>query len=106
MRLKMNTDHHSKELEDAVESARIALATIGKALLDDESMKLLNLIDEVRDIEEASGIAEFGTAAGGFASQIGRLGAVLEQVTRIAGGALDASGLYRGAASHAPAFLN
>jgi hypothetical protein len=102
----MNTNHHSKELEDAVECARIALATIGKALLDEESMKLRNLIDEVQDIEDASGIVEFGTAAGGFASQIGRLGAVLEQVTRIAGVALDASGVNRSAASHAPVFLN
>ncbi|MGF6806052.1 hypothetical protein OKW30_001178 [Paraburkholderia sp. Clong3] len=102
----MSAKNDLRELKEAIECARFALSTIGKALLDDESMKIWNLISEIQNVEEASGIVEFGTAAGGFASQKGRLGAVLEQIARIAGVALDASGENCETKNHAPNVLN
>jgi hypothetical protein len=87
----MNLELELKALEEVVENARISLAKFGRTLLDDESIKLWNLIDELQIIQDQSGIDEFGTASGGFASQIGRLGAVLEELALIANAAVDAS---------------
>ncbi|MCY0856862.1 hypothetical protein [Cupriavidus sp. D39] len=63
------------ELAALVEPAREDLLRIGRALIDDESVKVSNLVGELNEIQEM--VDDIGNPYLGFCSQSGRLGGVM-----------------------------
>jgi len=74
-----------QRLEEAAERALTTLKDLAESLHSTEAIKLWNLVDELKAIESQSCIDEFGTAAGGFHSQIGRLGGIMQKLTELVG---------------------
>ncbi|MGT2429577.1 hypothetical protein ACU4HD_14115 [Cupriavidus basilensis] len=68
-------DDQRRQLAALVEQAREDLLRIGRALIDDESVKVSNLVGELNEIQEM--VDDIGNPYLGFCSQSGRLGGVM-----------------------------
>ncbi|MFJ1253841.1 hypothetical protein [Cupriavidus sp. CuC1] len=68
-------DDQRRHLAALVEQAREDLLRIGRALIDDESVKVSNLVGELNEIQEM--VNDIGNPYLGFCSQSGRLGGVM-----------------------------